>query len=223
MENLKILSMNLGYGFIPIKDRKKKRILKEQIRKENYDIIMLQGNSIDVNYEDLGYEAVNDSGKVVTFFKEENLPICATKFSGRGTVNTLVTSYYSRPLAVINVNCKDKDNSYDVRSFDTVLDMCKKYSNPDSEYFVRRMIVAGRFPKGVDTNAFCDMFDLDDVSTLVGIETHIKNNKEMLNHLFISRYLECNDIHKLVGLSEVSRVGEAYPIEASISYKKVLK
>ncbi len=34
MKNLKILSMNLGYGFIPIKDRKKKIILKEQIKND---------------------------------------------------------------------------------------------------------------------------------------------------------------------------------------------
>ena len=66
MKNLKILSMNLGYGFIPIKDRKKKMILKEQIKKEDYDIVMLQGNSITVNYEDLGYEAINSNDKTVT-------------------------------------------------------------------------------------------------------------------------------------------------------------
>ena len=223
MKNLKILSMNLGYGFIFIKEKKKKIILKEQIKKEDYDIVMLQGNNIDVNYEDLGYEAINSNDKAVTFFKEK-LPICNTELFGSGIVNVLVTSYYSRPLVVVNVNCKNmKSYSYDVRSFDTVLDMCKKYSDPASEYFVRRMIVAGRFPRGVDTNIFCDMFDLDDVSTLVGIDTHIKNNREMLNHFFISRSLEAESVHKLVGMSEVTKVGEAYPIETSISYKKVLK
>ena len=218
MKNLKILSMNLGYGFIPIKDRKKKMILKEQIKKEDYDIVMLQGNSITVNYEDLGYEAINSNDKTVTFFKE-NLPICNTELFGS---NVLVTSYYSRPLVVVNVNCKNmKSDSYDVRSFDYVLKICRKYSDPASEYFVRRMIVAGRFPRDVDTNIFCDMFDLDDVSTLVGIDTHIKNNREMLNHFFISRSLEAESVHKLVGMSEVTKVGEAYPIEASVfTYRK---
>ena len=221
MKNLKILSMNLGYGFIPIKDRKKKIILKEQIKKEDYDIVMLQGSDITVNYEDFDYKAINSNDKAVTFFKED-LPICNTEVFSSGVVNALVTSYKCKPLAVINVNCKDmKNNSYD--AFDKVLKICSKYSNSASEYFVRRMIVAGRFPREVDTNEFCDMFDLDDVSTLVGLETHRKNNREMLNHFFISRSLEAESVHKLVGMSEVSKIGEAYPIEASISYKKVLK
>ena len=67
------------------------------------------------------------------------------------------------------------------------------------------------------------MFDLEDVSTLVGQKTHTKNNREILNHFFISRNLEIDSIHKLVGLTENLGIGEAYPIEASISHKKVLK
>ena len=31
MENLKILSMNLGMGFVPIRDKKKKEILREKL------------------------------------------------------------------------------------------------------------------------------------------------------------------------------------------------
>ena len=65
------------------------------------------------------------------------------------------------------------------------------------------------------------MFDLSDISTLVDKESHTKNNREMLNHLFISRNLECVNIHKLVGLTEVSKIEEDYPIEVTL--KKVLK
>ena len=43
----------------------------------------------------------------------------------------------------------------------------------------------------------------------------------MLNHFFISRNLGCMNIHKLVGMTEVSKIGEAYPIEVTL--KKVLK
>ena len=81
--------------------------------------------------------------------------------------------------------------------------------------------VIWRFPREVDTNLFCDAFDLEDISTLVGQETHAKNNREMLNHFFISRNLGCMNIHKLVGMTEVSKIGEAYPIEVTL--KKVLK
>ena len=64
---------------------------------------------------------------------------------------------------------------------------------------------------------------MTDVSTLVGQESHIKNNRDMLNHFFISRNLEIDSVHKLVGMTEKSGIGETYSIEASISYKKVLK
>ena len=33
MNNLKILSMNLGRGFIPVKDKRKKRIFKRENRR----------------------------------------------------------------------------------------------------------------------------------------------------------------------------------------------
>lgn len=220
MENLRILDMNLGRRFIPIKDRKKKEILREKIKEENYDIIMMQGNSINLDYEDLGYNYINSSHKNIIFFKEE-FPLYSTSVSSTGEVNSLVTCYAKRPISIVNVNCKNV-NRWDLL-FDSVLDTCRMYHDQNSKYFLKNMIVVVSFPKEVDTNTFCDMFDLDDVSTLVGQESHIKNNREMLNHFFISRSLEVNSIHKLVGMTERLGIGEAYPIEASISYKKVLK
>ena len=83
--------------------------------------------------------------------------------------------------------------------------------------------MAGRFPREVDTNTFCDNFNLEDVSSLVAQNTHVLNNREVVNHLFISRDLEWDSVKKLVGMTEISRIGEAYPIEASIGHKKVLK
>ena len=49
MKNLKILSMNLRRGFVPIKDKGKREYLMEFIKKEDYDIVMLQGNRIGSN------------------------------------------------------------------------------------------------------------------------------------------------------------------------------
>ena len=82
-------------------------------------------------------------------------------------------------------------------------------------------IVAGRFPKTFDTNLFCDKFDLDDISTFVGQDTHIENNRDMANHFFISRDLEAESVHKLVGWTETLKLGEAYPVQVTL--KKVLK
>ena len=65
------------------------------------------------------------------------------------------------------------------------------------------------------------MFDLEDISTKVGQESHAKNNKEMVNHFFMSKIIEKESVHKLVGMTEVSKIGEAYPIEVTL--KKVLK
>ena len=46
MENLRILSMNLGRRFVPIKDKGKREYITDFIKEEGYDIVMLQGNYI---------------------------------------------------------------------------------------------------------------------------------------------------------------------------------
>ncbi len=220
MKNLKILSMNLGRGFVPIKDKRKREYLMEFIKEENYDVVMLQGTNICHNLDlnrFLGYYEIqrcyNFQERVVTLYKLWEGQTSYGKSDVMGHV------FYNKkgPLACINVNCKDSKN------FDDVFNICDHYSRQDSKGFVRNRIVAGRFPREVDINEFCDRFDLTDVSTSVGQESHIKNNREMLNHFFISRNLEIDSVHKLVGMTEESKIGEAYPIEASISYKKVLK
>ncbi len=215
MKNLKILSMNLGRGFVPIKDKGKREYLMEFIKKEDYDIVMLQGNRIGSNrlFKDLGYSSADSSKNVITLgFKRE-----IAENSSTDELNCSIISNITMPLELINVNCKDS------KKFDDVFNTCDYYSRQDSKGFVSSRIVAGRFPREVDTNEFCDLFDLEDVSTLVGQKTHTKNNREILNHFFISRNLEIDSIHKLVGLTENLGIGEAYPIEASISHKKVLK
>lgn len=215
MKNLKILSMNLGRGFVPIKDKGKREYLMEFIKKEDYDIVMLQGNRIGSNrlFKDLGYSSADSSKNVITIgFKR-----AIAENSSTDELNCSIISNITMPLELINVNCKDS------KKFDDVFNTCDYYSRQDSKGFVSSRIVAGRFPREVDTNEFCDLFDLEDVSTLVGQKTHTKNNREILNHFFISRNLEIDSIHKLVGLTENLGIGEAYPIEASISHKKVLK
>lgn len=213
MKNLKILSMNLGRGFVPIKDKGKREYLMDFIKEEDYDIVMLQGSSINLGVHN--YVTVNDNKKVSLLCHDR-----LTGFDsevGYKNVKSSIIYCQNAVLACINVCCNNPKDFHDVFA------VCDAYSRDDSKYYLSTRIVAGRFPREVDTNEFCDLFDLEDISTLVGRETHAKNNREMLNHLFISRNLECVNIHKLVGMSEVSKIGEAYPIEASISYKKVLK
>ena len=213
MKNLKILSMNLGRGFVPIKDKGKREYLMDFIKEEDYDIVMLQGNRIGSNrlFKDLGYSYADSSKNVITLVSKREI----VENSSTDELNCSIISNITNPVELINVNCKDSKN------FDDVFNICDYYSRQDSKGFVRSRIVAGRFPREVDTNEFCDAFDLEDISTLVGQETHAKNNREMLNHFFISRNLGCMNIHKLVGMTEVSKIGEAYPIEVTL--KKVLK
>ena len=213
MENLKILSMNLGRGFIPIKDKRKKEFLREKIDTEKYDVVMLQGNGVGRNsfFKDLGYDYADSSKDVLTLVSNRLI----VESRATNILNCSIISNIDRPVILVNVNCKD------LKNIDELFDACDIYSKEKDVHYVRSRIVAGRFPKAFDTNLFCDQFDLDDVSTLIGQDTHIKNNRDMVNHFFISRNLECMNVHKLTGMTEISGIGEAYPIEVTL--KKVLK
>ena len=211
MKNLKILSMNLGRRFVPIKDKKRKAYLADFIKKENYDIVMLQGDNI--NLDVYNYATVNNNKKVSLLCHDRLIGFDSEV--GYKDVKSSIIYCNNYVLACINVNCKNANNMNDV--FET----CYTYSRFGSQYYSPTRIVAGRFPREVDTNEFCDIFDLEDISTLVGQETHVKNNREILNHFFISRNLKAESVHKLVGMTEYSKLGEAYPIETSITYRKV--
>ena len=75
MKNLKILSMNLGRGFVPIKDKGKREYLMDFIKKEDYDIVMLQGNRIGSNrlFKDLGYSYADSSKNVITLVSKREI------------------------------------------------------------------------------------------------------------------------------------------------------
>ena len=179
---------------------------------------MLQSSIFNiVNLKLLDYKYINSFGKTVTLNRTSLTGFLGFEDSKAESFNSSIIYNSNSPLAVVNVNCKNP------KDMDKIFKACEVYSKEEDPHYVKSRIVAGRFPREVDTNLFCDMFDLDDVSTLVGQESHSKNNRERLNHLFISRNLEVNEVHKLVGWTEVLNLGEAYPIEASISYKKVLK
>ena len=214
MKNLKILSMNLGRGFVPIKDKGKREYLRDFIKEEDYDIVMLQGNILtsNIDFSKLDYNAINYKNRMALLY-DKNLIGYGIAFKSKVVSSTIM--YNKGPIACINVNCDNSKNMEDVYK------VCEAYSNPNAIHTLKTRIVAGRFPREVDTNEFCDAFDLEDISTLVGQKTHAKNNREMLNHFFISRNLGCMNIHKLVGMTEVSKIGEAYPIEVTL--KKVLK
>ena len=132
-------------------------------------------------------------------------------------IDTSIVQYNKSLIACINVNCSK------VKNFKEVEDICKSYSDFYSYNYMKSRIITGRFPKEIDLNTFCDLYDLDDVSSLLALNTHIKNNREVLNHLLISKNLEVFDIKKIIGLKEIADIGEAYPIEASLCYKKVFK
>lgn len=214
MKNLKILSMNLGRRFVPFKDKGKRQYLMDFIKEEDYDIIMLQGNALtsNINFSKMDYNAIAYYNRMALLYNR-NLQVCDTDFKSKVASATVICD--KDPIVCINVNCESSNRIEDV------FNVCYDYSSINNAHAFATRIVAGRFPKEVDINEFCDVFNLDDISTLVGQETHAKNNREMLNHFFISRNLEALNVHKLVGMTEVSKIGEAYPIEVTL--KKVLK
>lgn len=213
MKNLRILSMNLGKTFIPVKDKSKREYITNYINHEGYSIVMLQGNTLtsNIDFSKLDYNAINYRNRMALLY-DKDLKGYDIDFKSKVVSSTIM--FNKGPMAWINVNCDNPNNMEDVYK------VCEAYNNPNTEHVLKTRIVAGRFPREVDTNQFCDMFDLDDISTLVGGMSHAKNNREMLNHFFISRNLEALNVHKLVGMTEVSKVGEAYPIEAVLTYKK---
>ena len=214
MKNLKILSMNLGKTFIPVKDKSKREYITNYINHEGYSIVMLQGNTLtsNIDFSKLDYNAINYRNRMALLY-DKDLKGYDIDFKSKVVSSTIM--FNKGPMAWINVNCDNPNNMEDVYK------VCEAYNNPNTEHVLKTRIVAGRFPREVDTNQFCDAFDLDDISTLVGGESHAKNNREMLNHFFISRNLEALNVHKLVGMTEVSKIGEAYPIEVTL--KKGLK
>lgn len=214
MENLKILSMNLGRRFVPIKDKGKRKYLMDFIKAEDYDIVMLQGKAIttNINFSKMDCDAVTYYNRMTLLYDK---PLKGYDSDFKSKVVSSTVMYNKDLIACINVNCDNPKNMEDVYK------VCEAYSNPNTIYNLKTRIVAGRLPREVDTNEFCDAFDLDDISTLVGVMSHVKNNREMVNHFFISRDLEAESVHKLVGMTEVYGIGEAYPIEVTL--KKVLK
>lgn len=219
MENLRILSMDLGKRYIPIKDRNKKRFVTEFLAHENYDVVMLQGSHISSNVDleylrKKGCSIHQTNNELITFSNQANHFFSSI---GNFNVNTSTLCFNRRTLPLININCKDKDDFKDVYNF------CKRYMDYSTEYYTGRFLITGKFPREVDTNEFCDMLDLDDISSRVALDSYEKYNHEMLNHFFISRNLECRSIHKLVGMTEVAKIAEAYPMEVVLTHKKVLK
>ena len=215
MINLKILSMNLGKAFIPIIDKKKKEYITNFLDEKSYDIIMLQGDNIprnlDLNYIDMNYDIIKKNKGLITL---HNKDIYVSPFSVESDyIDTNVVHNKTSSLACFNINCKDLKNFYDVDN------ICKSYS----KNYIKSRVITGRLPIEVNTDSFCKFLDLKDVSTNIGKITHEKNKRDIINHFFISRNLEVTSVHKLVGLTEVSKIGEAYPIEVSLTYKKVLK
>ena len=219
MKNLKILSMNLGKSFIPVIDRRKREYITDFLDEKSYDIIMLQGDNIprnlDLNYIGMNYEIIKKNKGLITL---HNKDIYASPFSvDSDYIDTNIVYNKVNLLACLNINCKDLKDFYDVD------DICKAYCNVNGKQYTKNRIITGKIPREVNLNSFCKSLGLKDISTDIGRITHKENNREIINHFFISEDLEVASIHKLVGLTEVSKRGEAYPIEVSLTHQKILK
>ena len=219
MKNLKILSMNLGKSFIPVIDRRKREYITDFLDEKSYDIIMLQGDNIprnlDLNYIGMNYEIIKKNKGLITL---HNKDIYVSPFSvDSDYIDTNIVYNKVNLLACLNINCKDLKDFYDVD------DICKAYCNVNGKQYTKNRIITGKIPREVNLNSFCKSLGLKDISTDIGRITHKENNREIINHFFISEDLEVASIHKLVGLTEVSKIGEAYPIEVSLTHQKILK
>ena len=198
MSNLKIFSVSLEKNYVIYsRKREKRKLLKEIINVNNYDIVMMQGGNLRVNNKNHGYKELNERDNLVTLYKS-SYPAFVIDDSCSDVVNGLVVYYKNRPLSIINVDCKRNND----KSFQKVLTMCEKYIT--LPYYVSSRVVSGVFPKDVDTNLFCEKFGLYEAVEPV--------DENEVNHFFISSNLECEHIIKEDGI-----------IEASLSYKKVLK
>ena len=219
MKNLKILSMNLGKSFIPVIDRRKREYITDFLDEKSYDIIMLQGDNIprnlDLNYIGMNYEIIKKNKGLITL---HNKDIYVSPFSvDSDYIDTNIVYNKVNLLACLNINCKDLKDFYDVD------DICKAYCNVNGKQYTKNRIITGKIPREVNLNSFCKSLGLKDISTDIGRITHKENKREIINHFFISENLEVASIHKLVGLTEVSKIGEAYPIEVSLTHQKILK
>lgn len=217
MKNLKILSMDFGNNYIVKRMQSKKELLSNILLMQEYDMILLQGKNVTnmIQTSDIvgnRYQTKVMSKNLMSIWKDQYH--CFTSSTLLETVDQNIIYFDNRPIACLNINCKYPNNFYDV------LDCLDAYSRSDSVSYVASRIITGRFPKEIDPNEFCDAFDLKDVSTIVAQNAHMKYNQKILRHLFISRNLECKSIQKLIGLTEVSKIGEAYPLEATITYRK---
>ena len=188
MTNLKILSMNLERDFIlRKKDIKKRELLKEAIKENDYDIILMQRGDLRLNNKRLGYKEIKKENSLVTLYKDKFPGFTLEDDLGFDIASNLVIYYHNLPVSIINVNCKNKESFYNIRSFSTVTKMCEKYSDPTSPHYVRKRIVTGVFPKDVNIKEFCDMFDLYDVSKR-------EVSRDRTNYFFISRDFECERV-----------------------------
>ena len=212
--SLKILSFNLGNRYILV-NRREKDYVTDFILNQDCDIVMLQGNNLRkrVNLRDIDYNITHLDNRTLSLCKKK-FPILGEYSLENGTFSSFVTYYNSEPVNCINVN------SCDLKEMNEVDRMFRVYLDPRSDYYLKNAIVTGRLPRELDTNSFCDNYDLDDLSTRVGINYYEKTNKEMVEHLFVSRKLNCDSIYKHIGVVDNSNMGKGYPIEACLTYKK---
>ena len=209
MKNLRIFSLDLDKNAFALLKGKTKitEAVVDFIKKENFDITLLQGNKkllYNLKMQDnLGQYRIFNHMKQSMVLLRSKVPY-----------SVFVTKLERDPIALFNVKKSKKE------SLEEFKELYRLYNNTDSNKYVKSCIVSGTF-HDVDIEKFCADYNLVDISSSIASSYYGK--KKPIHHMLISQNLEATDVKKQIGLVDIMQISTHYPIEASISYKKVLK
>lgn len=184
MKNLKVYSMNLGGRFLPIRDRRKKKLITDYLLEQDYSLVLLQGCArkyrVNLSLLEEKYHCIEGQNTTTLLSREY-------EFYGSSIfedTNDFVF-YQGSPIACLNV-----DQRTDVsKAFAT----CHAYGNPTHPVFVPYRIVGGNILEE-ERNPFCDLLELKEVP----LEDMPFDWKQEKSHLFLSKNLDYDPKTKIV-------------------------
>ncbi len=225
MENLKIFSFDFGSNSFSLPNSSNTKVLKtvtDFIKKENFDIALLQGNEnllynlcIKANlgqYEIIDSYAIFSRMVRTVFLFKQTLP-CLSNYDGK-MCSVFISQLGREPIAFFNVKKNKKD---DLEEFKTLYSL---YSNSDNDEYVKSRIVSGTF-NNVDIKKLCTDCDLVDISS--SVVSNYRGKKGSIDYILISKNLVANEVRKRLDVVDNMKFSSHCPIEASVTYKKVLK
>lgn len=218
MKNLRIFSLDLDKNAFALLKGKTKitEAVVDFIKKENFDITLLQGNKkllYNLKMQDnLGQYRIFNHMKQSMVLLRSKVPYLGCH-DGK-TCSVFVSQLERDPIALFNVKKSKKE------SLEEFKELYRLYNNTDSNEYVKSCIVSGTF-HDVDIEKFCADYNLVAISSSIASSYYGK--KKPIHHMLISQNLEATDVKKQIGLVDIMQISTHYPIEASISYKKVLK